>query len=42
LAGFAASNFSGVTPISFPKAAHPLAQAASLAGYPQCHQTKNK
>ena len=42
LAGAAARIFSGCVPICFVNANQPLLQAASLAGYPQCHQTRNK
>src|SRR5579862_2935011 len=42
LEGLAESRRSGSTPISRFKDSQPLAQEASLAGYPQCHHTRKR
>ena len=35
-------NWRGSTPTSLASAFHPRVQVASLAGYPQCHHTRNE
>jgi len=40
--GDAAKRASGLVPIDLVSDVQPLSQAASEAGYPQCHQTRKR